>query len=582
MSYLIRISFIFFFLIGTALGTERTEKEIKLGVFLEDLNSIGTFKRIDNAPPEMFPEKANTFFKKQIISQKEFIKIFVTQKGLMEKYTDRVILGMAHFEFFYMQQLKDKEDSIETFKEKYPIVGPSVKNEIKQLYGLNKARKSMRESVGLSLDDNTSKVVSRYFTLYKLLNQSSIKKNNLNKNEKNKIKIHNKISKIISRSKSLIKDKIDNRLTKKKFIKEYNKNFKKLSNELKKYSDIKEYELLASFILEIENNNDDNLNILLSGFKVSEFILQNIKKEKLSKKYSSDLSKATFEVFSKSELNILAEITSSVKKNKIKKSNDIQLQMLNLENNNIPVNRLFDFYQSDLNLNLETINLRTASASKMKSWNLSDWANAWKNPIPNKIIDEAGIEIALSSEELESIKAQLAMQNFKEILKLDDFNELINYEADGFKNIEKNLNLNSDSFDFSFGLDDYARAWGDVAGIDINNYSDLTDLANATHNANWSVEEYASAYQIQTDIINAFKSGTIDSFDVGEIAKQAQMSLKEVADEIAVAAAAGVEVDLESTAQGLGYDSFAAAVDAYNKANGTNYSVDQAREALGQ
>ena len=60
------------------------------------------------------------------------------------------------------------------------------------------------------------------------------------------------------------------------------------------------------------------------------------------------------------------------------------------------------------------------------------------------------------------------------------------------------------------------------------------------------------------------------------------MSLKEVADEIAVAAAAGVEVDLESTAQGLGYDSFAAAVDAYNKANGTNYSVDEAKKALGQ
>ena len=110
----------------------------------------------------------------------------------------------------------------------------------------------------------------------------------------------------------------------------------------------------------------------------------------------------------------------------------------------------------------------------------------------------------------------------------------------------------------------------------------MTDLANAQHNANWSVEEYASAYKIETDIINALKSGAIDSFDAGEIARQAQASLQEVADTIAVAAAAGVEDDLESTAQGLGYDSFAAAVDAYNKAHGTNYSVDQAREALGQ
>ena len=57
----------------------------------------------------MFPDKANNFSKKQVISQKLFIKTFVTQKGLMEKYTDRVILGMAHFEFFYMQQLKENK-----------------------------------------------------------------------------------------------------------------------------------------------------------------------------------------------------------------------------------------------------------------------------------------------------------------------------------------------------------------------------------------------------------------------------------------------------------------------------------------
>ena len=243
---------------------------------------------------------------------------------------------------------------------------------------------------------------------------------------------------------------------------------------------------------------------------------------------------------------------------------------------------MLDYYHTELNINLETINLRIASASKMKEWKLSDWANAWKNPIPNKIIDDSGIEIKLSEEDIESIKAQLAMQNFKEIINLEDFKELINFEGEGFEDIQKSLELNSETFNFSFGLDDFAQAYGDAFGIDINNYADLTDLANAQHNANWSVEEYASAYKIETDIINALKSGAIDSFDAGEIARQAQASLQEVADTIAVAAAAGVEVDLESTAQGLGYDSFAAAVDAYNKAHGTNYSVDQAREALGQ
>ena len=48
----------------------------------------------------------------------------------------------------------------------------------------------------------------------------------------------------------------------------------------------------------------------------------------------------------------------------------------------------------------------------MKDWTLSDWANAWKSPIPKTIVDEAGIEVSLSSDEIESIIAQLAMKNF--------------------------------------------------------------------------------------------------------------------------------------------------------------------------
>ena len=132
----------------------------------------------------------------------------------------------------------------------------------------------------------------------------------------------------------------------------------------------------------------------------------------------------------------------------------------------------------------------------MKDWTLSDWANAWKNPIPEIIVDDAGIEINLSPEEIESIKAQLAMKNFKELLDLDSFSNLIQKETDKFNDIAKNLDINSDTFKFSFTLDDFARSFGDSYGLDINNYADLTDLANAQHNANWSVEEYAATTKI--------------------------------------------------------------------------------------
>ena len=161
------------------------------------------------------------------------------------------------------------------------------------------------------------------------------------------------------------------------------------------------------------------------------------------------------------------------------------------------------------------------------------------------------------------------------------------FDIDFAKNFENDFqevlnNIDQNSFEFSYGLDDYARYLGTVFNMDIRNYADLTDLANATHNANWSVEEYTSAYSGHLEVVKQLQSGDLSSFDAGQIAGQFADTLQEVANTVAAASAAGVSVDLEAVAQGAGYDSFAAAVAAYNEQYGTSYTVDQAREALGQ
>ena len=170
--------------LNIANSNERSEKETKLGVFLEDLIDIGSFEKIDFSPKGMFPETLDSFHKKQVIANKKFIKIFITKKGLMEKYTDRVILGMAYFEYFYMQQLKENKKSLEVFKAKYPNVNAATKKNLKKLYGLNKARKSMREALGLTLNDSPEIAIKRYYTLYKLLNQAEIKTVKISKEDK--------------------------------------------------------------------------------------------------------------------------------------------------------------------------------------------------------------------------------------------------------------------------------------------------------------------------------------------------------------------------------------------------------------
>ena len=168
-----------FFNFNISNSNERSEKEMKIGVFLEDLELIGQFKEINFSPHGMFPDTAKSFHNKQLRSTQKFISIFVKQKGLMEKYSDRVILGMAYFEYFYMQQLKDSQKSLKNFKKKYPNVGSSAKKDLRKLYGLSKAKKSMREALGLSLKDSPETAIQRYYTLYKLLNQAEITTNKL-------------------------------------------------------------------------------------------------------------------------------------------------------------------------------------------------------------------------------------------------------------------------------------------------------------------------------------------------------------------------------------------------------------------
>ena len=100
-----------------------------------------------------------------------------------------------------------------------------------------------------------------------------------------------------------------------------------------------------------------------------------------------------------------------------------------------------------------------------------------------------------------------------------------------------------------------------------NNLNEITSTAsNAVVNATAQVES----------------ATTTLSRAAGAAMAAASYSLDQAAGEIANTISAGVSVDLDAAAQGLGHDDFAAAVDAYNAQYGTNYTVDSAKEALGQ
>lgn len=98
-------------------------------------------------------------------------------------------------------------------------------------------------------------------------------------------------------------------------------------------------------------------------------------------------------------------------------------------------------------------------------------------------------------------------------------------------------------------------------------------LNEVTSSANSIISEASSQVESATTTL---------SRAAGAAMAAASYSLDQAATEIANTISAGVSVDLDAAAQGLGHDSFAAAVEAYNEQYGTSYTVDSAKEALGQ
>ncbi|HIF61152.1 MAG TPA: hypothetical protein EYQ26_16965 [Rhodospirillales bacterium] len=81
-----------------------------------------------------------------------------------------------------------------------------------------------------------------------------------------------------------------------------------------------------------------------------------------------------------------------------------------------------------------------------------------------------------------------------------------------------------------------------------------------------------------TESLNSISSEL--SYAAGQYLASIGADLQTVADTIATAIQSGITADLNAISQGMGFSSFAAAVAAYNAQYGTNYTTQQARDAL--
>jgi lipopolysaccharide export LptBFGC system permease protein LptF len=85
---------------------ETNEDLTKTYMHIDELQELGNFVAITEAPEGMFETKSEHFSPKVKEAQQKMYLTFVQKKGLMEKYPENLFKAMGYFEFFYMEQLK--------------------------------------------------------------------------------------------------------------------------------------------------------------------------------------------------------------------------------------------------------------------------------------------------------------------------------------------------------------------------------------------------------------------------------------------------------------------------------------------
>ena len=614
--------------------SEDTKKVAKIEIFDESLNetfmtleeaeALGSYKKIEKIPDGMFKISMSSKARAKKSMMKMY-DVFVRNKGLMEKYPEKLMRAMGYFELFYMDQLDEKKGVIKRFKKNYPNINKGLKKKMQSLYSLNQAKKSMREAMGLTLNDDPEVALERYMAMHNFLEQGEKSINKLTKDEKRLKKKSANFKKKYGSFKKNIELRSENRIDQKTFDKELKKNIKDVKKALGKLTDSgsKGEELYTTVTtmfeksLEILDNCSTNcvrkdLLAVVDSADFTNTIIADVEKNLIPKQHIQDMSKVAMENIPDNTKAILASVSTAMKQQKAIKKNDLQNSVLNLENNNFPVGEYLDNIEEQ-GFDIKSVTMSFGNIDEMNGWEVKDWANAWRGELPSEIKDNAGNLVEFTEENMQDLKAQLSLNTFNGMIDTsaleirESMNENIKEIAQA---IESSGGFNLDAWlnqDFSITLDNYSRLIAESTiselgdSIDaktINlirenaNFETLTFITNLEYGTDMTPEEYASHWQNLQFYESSATWGEVTagvdlidqvgSFEAASIAASIGTELQTVADSIAQAAVVGISTDLEAAASGLGYNSFADAVAAYNAQYGTNYTVESAKEALGQ
>ena len=142
------------------------------------LSELGEFKEPTNYP-KGFEEKHFKGCKSwKCISDKSANAmglIFKRRDSYNQKNPGNQIYGMAYFEIFYLNKLKQNRSALEKFKAEWPkkiVNGKKIASLIKT----NESRKTMRAALGIDIKASPEEAINTYWTLADFLQKGNVEK----------------------------------------------------------------------------------------------------------------------------------------------------------------------------------------------------------------------------------------------------------------------------------------------------------------------------------------------------------------------------------------------------------------------
>ena len=188
--------------------TANSEEFSESKTVVEHVKELGTFEKPTKYPKGMkkiLDKGCNEFFSCKAKKATQKMSLIFNRRAIyFQRHPGAQLYGMAMFELFYQQRLKEEQKKIEKFINSWPDK-KKYKYSIISLMKLNEARKKMRSALGMNLNIGAEEAMENFWLMGDFLEQSEIKKRNIDEGITKRIELLTKYKEVVNTFRSEIR-----------------------------------------------------------------------------------------------------------------------------------------------------------------------------------------------------------------------------------------------------------------------------------------------------------------------------------------------------------------------------------------